>query len=185
MKANIQRKVGAPQQARVFFALWPPPAQRQQLHDLALRYHKQCGGRVMRVETLHLTLLFMGAVPRHRLQALCSALDVLEASAFSLTLGEFRCWRHNRIGYLTTTGTDVALSRLAQALREAVSAAGFSFEERAFAPHVTLLRHVDHVLDPQPIADVEWPVETIALVESVATDGGVSYRTLHRRNCRP
>jgi len=185
MKANFQRKVKSPERARVFFALWPPPAQRQQLHDLALRYRKHCGGRVMRIETLHLTLLFMGEVPRSRLQALCGALDGLEAVAFSLALEEFRCWRHNHIGYLTTAVPSVALSGLAQALRDAVSAAGFSFEERAFAPHVTLLRNVDHMLDPQPVATIEWPVEAIALVESVPTDGGVSYRILHSRNCQP
>lgn len=185
MKANIQRQESDPEQARIFFALWPPLAQRQQLHDLAVRYHKLCGGRVMRAETLHLTLLFLGAVPTRRLQVLCNALDGLEASPFLLTLGQFCCWRHNRIGYVTTTGQNAALSRLAQALREAVSMAGFSFEERAFSPHVTLLRHVEHALEPQSVVHIEWPVESIALVESVVTDRGVSYRTLHRWDCQP
>ena len=70
---HIPDKHGVP--ARLFFALWPSAELRRRLHALALRYQRLHGGRAMRAETLHLTLLFLGEVPRAQIASLLQAID--------------------------------------------------------------------------------------------------------------
>ena len=48
--------------ARVFFALWPTAAERGQLSVWQAPLKRLCGGRAMRGETLHNTLVFIGDV---------------------------------------------------------------------------------------------------------------------------
>ena len=48
--------------ARVFFALWPTAAERAQLAAWQAPLKRLCGGRAMRGETLHNTLVFIGDV---------------------------------------------------------------------------------------------------------------------------
>jgi 2'-5' RNA ligase len=48
--------------ARVFFALWPTPAESAQLAAWQAPLKSLCGGRAMRGETLHNTLAFIGDV---------------------------------------------------------------------------------------------------------------------------
>jgi len=48
--------------ARVFFALWPKPAESKHLAAWQAPLERLCGGRAMRSETLHNTLVFIGDV---------------------------------------------------------------------------------------------------------------------------
>jgi len=172
---NIQHKASNSSQVRVFFALWPTLVQRRQLQKLAANYQRLCGGRVMRAETLHLTLLFLGTVERRRLEQLKLVVDGVAFSPFTFTLQQFGCWRHNRIGYAALHEEVEALSCLAQALRRA---AGLSFDQRAFAPHVTLLRDMERMMEVQLFTQVVWPVTEFVLVESATTERGIRYQPL-------
>jgi len=163
---------------RLFFALWPDAEIRAALSDLAHRYRGECGGRTMRAETLHLTLLFVGMLPRRQLQALIAATDGLAFRSFDLELAAWRCWRHPRIGYAAPQASPAALDDLAHALRERLSVAGLPFDAKAFSPHVTLLRNIERTTSAQAIVPILWPVRSFALVQSIPTASGVRYEIL-------
>src|SRR3546814_18632611 len=61
----------APQ--RIFFGLWPSAATAEQTMAWAHDAHALCGGRVMRPETLHVTLAFLGSTPAARVAELVRA----------------------------------------------------------------------------------------------------------------
>lgn len=164
--------------ARVFFALWPAQGIRNALHAHALQYQKHCGGRCMRVETLHMTLLFVGAVRRERLPELMHAAGKVRSTSFDIKLAQCACWKHNRIAYAAPLQPVDALAKLVSDLRRQVGAAGFSFDEHGFKPHVTLLRNVEHLVEPQMFPAVSWPVVSFDLVESTLTERGAQYQVL-------
>lgn len=51
---------------RLFFALWPSPAAAERLASAATDAAARLGGRPTRLETLHLTLAFLGEVADER-----------------------------------------------------------------------------------------------------------------------
>lgn len=167
-------------EARVFFALWPETSVRNTLHKLAIEYQPLCKARVMRADTLHMTLLFLGGVERTYLPQLIQAADKVSASSFGFMLERLSFWQHNRIAYAAPQVDVPTLNQLATALRQALISADFPFENHAFNPHVTLLRHVGHVLKSQNITPITWWVDSFVLVESVMTDSGAHYQILQK-----
>ena len=73
-----------------------------------------------------------------------------------------------------------ALDQLITALQQGLAAAGFPNDNREFKPHVTLLRNLKHVLEPQAITPIGWQVDSFVLVESVKTDRRMHYQILQR-----
>ena len=68
---------------------------------------------------------------------------------------------------LEATQVAAALAALQAALAEALRAADFALERRAFRPHVTLVRQPVRRAAPVPAA-VAWPFHDFVLVESRA-----------------
>ena len=164
--------------ARLFFALWPSFAAQNSLRNIALQHIGQCGGRPMRANTLHMTLLFMGAVKRVQIEELMHAAEKVALSRFAFRLQQFACWPRNHIGYAAPRNDVEELAWLARLLRQEVEQAGFSFDRKDFVPHVTLLRDIVHPVAPCFIDPIEWQVSGFALVESSMKEQGVRYQTL-------
>jgi 2'-5' RNA ligase len=164
---------------RVFFALWPQAAIQRQLYNVAREYQVKCGARVMRAETLHMTLQFIGNIKRSQLPEVISAADEVSAvPAFRLVLNTVLFWKHNRIGYATLATIEPALETLAATLQHALANAGYIADNAKFSPHVTLLRNVEHALQMQDFPAIEWRVDSFVLVESEITEKGAHYKIL-------
>ncbi|NOT66909.1 MAG: RNA 2',3'-cyclic phosphodiesterase [Methylophilaceae bacterium] len=163
---------------RVFFALWPQASVQQALHAQAMEYQAQCAARVMRADTLHMTLLFLGEIERAQLPQIMQNAGKLTMSAFEITLDKLAFWPHHRIAYATSQVEIMALDQLVMALRQALAAAGYALESREFVPHVTLLRHIGKNLGAQVIPPILWRVDSFVLVASVSTGQGVGYQML-------
>lgn len=163
----------------MFFALWPTPAAARTLHKEGERAHGLTGGRRMRRDTLHLTLAFIGDIPRERLDELRAAADKVAFSPFTLSLDSIAGWRHNHIVWAGASELPGELESLVTQLNAALAAAGFPVEHRKFAAHVTLLRNARGEL---PVAEldpsVEWPVGDFVLVESDPKPEGAQYTVL-------
>lgn len=183
MRMNIHEQQTNSDTAKVFFAIWPSPELRRSLHTLALEYQKRYGGRAMRAEDLHLTLLFLGVLERSQLPMLQQMVDAIELAAFSFSLQQIACWRHNRIAFAAPFEEVAPLQRLSERLRILVANTGIGFDRRPFTPHVTLLRRMAATVDPQPIQVPDWRVEAFSLVESMADGEGVRYRNLQTWRC--
>lgn len=176
-KANARRSTD---EMRVFFALWPSCQVQQQLHTLAKQLRSQCQGRVMRAETLHMTLQFIGNIKRADLPKLLAAASKVATPPFTLTLGKIAYWKHNRIAYATLKNHAPILDELVSALKAQLAAEGIIYTDSKFSPHVTLLRNVEHALPSQDLAEIVWSTDSFVLVESKLTEQGAYYKILQQ-----
>ncbi len=153
-----------PATARLFLALWPDPATRQALAAWRDRWAWPAGAAVVPDERLHLTLHFIGAVPRERLGALPAAL-ALRCPAFEIGRGRAALWPKGLALWVPDALPPAALA-LHGALGATLRAAGLPVEDRPFRPHVTLARKASGALPPAEPLALDWRVHDIALVES-------------------
>lgn len=169
---GVPRLQGQPPTARLFLALWPPASVREAL--LARRDAAQwpCTARPTPAERLHLTLHFIGAVPRPRLAALGPALAV-PAEPFEIVLDRTVLWSNGIAALLPATVPD-ALQRLHARLAGSLDAAALPVDARPYRPHVTLARRAAGVVFGEAAA-VRWAARGYVLAESAA-----GYHVVHR-----
>lgn len=158
---------------RLFFAL-PCPL------DLARtigrwRDELALGGRPVAVDSLHLTLAFLGHQPRTRLEELQVLAAGIEAEPFELHLDRLGGGRG--ILWLEPSQMPAALPRLAGELQQRLLAAGIAVDSRPFRAHLTLLRHAG-ARPREAHPDFLWPVERFVLYASEPVPRGVRYREL-------
>ena len=172
--------------ARVFFALWPNEAERAVLAAWQPALHEICGGHGMRADTLHATLVFLGDVAEHRLEALQLAAQEVEGAPFDLVFNNARYWGHNHIVYAAPHSVPLQLAQLVGGLERCLSKHLFYFEKRAYKPHVTLLRHAQWSDEPLPEMDsVVWQAKSFVLVHSAPNEQGANYQVLARFLLQP
>ena len=151
--------------------------------------------RWVRPDVVHLTLKFLGAVPRSELAGLKVALTgAIEPFALTLrpaTVGSFGGARM-RVVWAGLEGDVEGLAALAGRIDEALAPLGFERERRPFAAHVTLARVRDRVTDEERRRAAllvrryrmpDLPSMTLseaALMESRLGPGGSSYHRLAR-----
>lgn len=165
---------------RVFFALWPDAATAAGLHARARALHAECGGRAMRRDTLHLTLAFLGEVAQESVTRLGQLAAEVRGAPFVLELDQLGAWHRNRVLWTAASAAPQALVDLARALGQRLREAGFVLEERAFAPHVTLVRNARAAPLSQTCPALRWPVASFVLVVSEPAPAGARYRVLGR-----
>jgi 2'-5' RNA ligase len=166
--------------ARVYFALWPGASTLAQLHSTASDLHIHCGGRLMRADTLHLTLAFIGDIARAQIPRLMSLAGELRCPAFTLSVDRAACWERPRLVWAGPRHPPGELLDLAAQLTARLQAGGVAVDHRVFKPHVTLIRRHDRAIDEHDIAPIAWKVRNFVLVESMRVPAGVRYRTLGR-----
>ncbi|MCD0500727.1 RNA 2',3'-cyclic phosphodiesterase [Achromobacter sp. MY14] len=82
---------------RLFFALWPSPPLAASLAEWAQAARPHCGGRIMRTETLHLTLAFLGPVEAQLADALAAATPERSVPPGELMLDRYGVFKRQRI----------------------------------------------------------------------------------------
>ena len=167
-----------PASARVFFALWPDAEVRHALMQVGLKMHRQVDGKLTREESVHMTLLFLGATPVERLDALTELAATVPFEAFTLHIGKADCWKHNKVAWVAPPATPPALTRLVSGLEERVAAEGFRFDRRAFAPHITLVRKAHCVPLDLKMPHIQWDVRNFVLVRSELDSNGSRYAVI-------
>jgi 2'-5' RNA ligase len=170
-----------PSVIRVFFALWPNAAERAAMAAWQSPLRKLSSGKAMRLDTLHATLVFLGDVAAHRLEALKLAGQEVEGEGFELHLDLARYWGHNHIVYAAPSVVPAQLSLLVSDLEQRLRAHRFRFDRRDYKPHVTLLRHAQWSDEPLPeMPEVAWHAHDFALVQSLSDEQGARYEVLAR-----
>lgn len=153
-----------PASGRLFVALLPDDAVRAALCRARDRWVWSAGARPTRVDDLHATLVFLGAVEATRMAALMAALPV-DFAPFTLRFDRSTVWE-NGIAALEPTGDLTALTALQAAVAGRIAAAGLPRETRRYRPHVTLAREAVGSTPPQDDDALVWPVSDYALVAS-------------------
>ncbi|MGH8751881.1 MAG: RNA 2',3'-cyclic phosphodiesterase [Burkholderiales bacterium] len=166
--------------ARVFFALWPDAAVREGFAQWSQQLHKSCGGRITRPGNIHLTLVFLGAVPAARLNELKSLAAGISAPVFHLDFNAPGYFQHKRIVWVGPVEIPPALSSLVERMETGLKQAGFRFDQRPYVPHATLLRNVRREPDASLLQVIKWTVEDFVLVRSQSGAAGVDYKVIGR-----
>ena len=166
------------ERARVFFAAWPTPEVQRSLGDVA-RQADECGGRAVPAHNIHLTLVFIGDVPRPRVAELEALGSTIVAPRFDLVVDRLEYWRHNRILWAGVEEYPPALRALVERLQEPAAAGGFRIERRPYVPHITLRRDARRAPASARI-HVAWPVTEFALMESAQRERGRGYEGLRK-----
>jgi 2'-5' RNA ligase len=126
----------------------------------------------------HLTLLFLGAVPRALVPELVDAagpaVDAAPAMRFRLAGGgRFGSVRHPQVAWAGLDGDVVPLTELARRLGVVAGGLGLPVENRPFRPHLTLGRWRPRQPADGSLTDrlagyrgPEWPADEVRLWES-------------------
>ena len=175
-------KVASELRPRLFFALWPDETVRNALASMGADMHPACGGRLVAVANIHLTLFFVGAVDQSRVDDLGAAAGRVKSNAFELTLDRLGRFRRSGVAWAGSSRCPPELIDLEASLRAELGCEGFKAEERPYAPHVTLIRDAKAKPADRPVTPCVWQVTEFVLVESVAVRGGVRYEP---RSCWP
>ncbi|HEY0768678.1 MAG TPA: RNA 2',3'-cyclic phosphodiesterase [Steroidobacteraceae bacterium] len=181
---------------RLFFALWPDAQQRGALAHATRKSAGSCGGRPVPVQTLHLTLAFLGSVPEGRVPELDRiarrVADAFPADAPPLLLSFDRLAHWARPQTLCVLGTEepaavrvaqpdrapASTSALAATLKNETTAAGFSPDLKPFRAHVTVARKVAHAPTALALQPVLWRFDAFALIESRTDPAGPVYSVI-------
>lgn len=169
---------------RVFFAIFPDEFVQKQLAHQAEILEPTCGGRRMRTQNLHLTLLFLGEVSTHRIATLQQTMKNISAKKFELSLDRICYWKHNQIIYIQANQFPTELFFLVDSLKIALSEAGFLFDKFTYKPHVTLIRKATHSTEINLNDPIKWHVNEWSLIQSRQTENGVDYIPLKQWNLK-
>ncbi len=169
------------EKARLFFAIQPARAiqiaLRRMVRKAAASEH---GGRCVKPENIHLTVLFLGDVATDKIDMLRGIAGSITAQAFSLSIQGTVFWKKNRIVMAHVAHYPAALFALADALRTALVAAGFTCEDRKYKPHITLMRKADTHVSMQLENPIQWDVNDWLLLQSRLSSHGSCYTELGR-----
>ena len=158
---------------RLFTALWPDPAVRTRLAATSDAWQWPPRARRIDAAKLHLTLHFIGAFPRERVDGLAAALATLEPAPTALLASRGEVWRGGIAVLLFAAEPKVAA--LHAAIGGVVAGFGVALDPRPFSPHVTLARGARGAAPPLPPPELDWQASGFALVESAP---GGDYRVL-------
>ena len=163
---------------RLFLALWPTPPVRRALQGLQARWHWPRDAAVVDPARLHITLHFLGQVPRERVDEFRAALAVpVEPHVLALAQGRATVWPGG-IAVLELQAPP-QLQALHAELSLAMQSLRWPVEERRYRPHVTFARRAQgaHVAADAGEELPDWRVdEGYVLVRSSPAHG---YEVLH------
>jgi len=179
----VHRQAADAPTVRLFLALWPGPTVRAGLARWRDAWSWPQGARPTPDERLHLTLHFIGSVPRARIDEIAQGVDI-RTRRFQLTFGSAETWPGG-IAVLRPDATPEPLVALHADLRDRLEVLGLPVEDRPFRAHVTCARKAAGARPPG-IAPrtLRWSVRGHALVESRMGRGGGGYVVLRRYPAR-
>jgi 2'-5' RNA ligase len=114
----------------------------------------------------HITLHFLGPVPRDRLDEVRAGVAV-PVQPFELQFGQAALWPHG-LAVLCPEAVPEGLQQLHDRLRQALQRLGLKTDTRPLRPHITLARHARDAVLPLQRPLFGWPVAGYALMASTA-----------------
>lgn len=153
---------------RLYYSLWPERAIAERFIEHAVMLQAAVGGRVTCVDSVHLTLAFLGDVADTRVTELLSPPPSIATERFVLDIDRIGVWHHNGIGWVAPSVTPESLAQLQGRLSDWLESIGLPLEQRAFKAHVTLLRKATGNVGTVPIESIRWPIDAYLLVLSIS-----------------
>jgi 2'-5' RNA ligase len=163
---------------RLFFALWPDVALRDQLHHASNTIAVERPARRVPHGNLHLTLHFIGNVFFEQMDCLRQQAQLVSAEAFELSIDCQGYFRKPRVAWLGCREIPAALRELHAQLGQRLQLCDYQPEARHYNPHVTVARKIGAIAESRSFAPIAWKVEEFSLVEVRQTENGVQYRPI-------
>ena len=151
---------------RMFFAIWPEAQAASELARVAEALAQLVGGRPMPAAKIHLTLAFLGTLDERQRKDAIAAAGQVRGTAIGMVIDTVGSFRGAKVGWAAPAGAHPGLVALQSALAEALRGREFALEDRAFTPHVTLVRKIERPVPPAPLGGIEWRSDALTLVES-------------------
>ena len=134
------------------------------------------------MQHIHLTLVFLGNIDIIRLENLKQSMQSITAKPFQLLLDTVCYWKHNQIVSLQPSQPCNELLELVNKLEIALTNAQFTYDERPYKPHITLIRKATHPPQTNTIEPILFDVMQWVLVQSKPIHNLVEYIPLARWN---
>jgi len=160
---------------RLFFAIWPEPAAGRELARVGESLAELAGGNPMPVEKIHMTLAFLGSLDEGRAGAAVLAAAPVKSPEIRMTIDSVGSFRRAKVGWAAPSQPVESLARLQSQLAERLRERGFALEDRAFTPHITLVRKLARPVPRAPMPSIEWKSRAFTLVETTG-DGRYEIR---------
>jgi 2'-5' RNA ligase len=183
---------------RAFIAISYPAELRAELVERALEVVGNARDvRCMAMDSLHLTLAFLGEVPAHASDSIRSGMEAAVRGKMPFTVsfgsgGTFPVGGEPRVAWVGLDGDLEALQNLQSAVTREMQGIGLRLGARPFSPHVTLAR-IGRQAPPSARNGVARRFESlslavlgthlvnsISLVESELSSAGAVYREVLR-----
>jgi 2'-5' RNA ligase len=155
-----------PDTTRLFLALWPDDAVRDQLRACRDAWTWPRGATPVDSNKLHVTLHFLGNQPTAQLPEFLDGFQV-PFEPFDLQFGRPALQRSG-IAWIEPHTEPQALLDLHARLLDALVALGLTPEARTYRPHVTMARRANGAVIPAAGPAIDWAITHYALVESRA-----------------
>lgn len=153
--------------SRLFFAVWPDPPAAEALAALAQVLAPPLEARATPREKIHLTLAFLGEVADADFARVLEAGDAVRGEVFALALDHVGSFRRAKVAWAGSDRAPDALVALNRELVAALARLSLPFEEREFAPHVTLARKIARPLPRTALPEsISWRADAFSLVKS-------------------
>lgn len=154
--------------SRLFLALWPGGGELDAVAKVQQSLPWPATARLTPRENIHVTLHFIGQMPRGRLPELIGAFAVASRPV-ELTFDRIELWGRGLVA-LTASHTPAALLDLHAALSETLVRNGLPVDSRPYLPHITLARNAGTSASflmraPEPL-EVKWRTSGHVFVES-------------------
>ncbi|MGD2050354.1 MAG: RNA 2',3'-cyclic phosphodiesterase [Chloroflexota bacterium] len=147
--------------------------------------------RWVRPENIHLTLKFLGDTKIDSLDHISSGLDRVGEGKppLNLTLDTLGCFpnpRRPRVVWVGISGDVDTLQSLQKMIDQMLNSLGWDLEKREFHPHLTIgrIKNSKKVVDSRlpwgsPMKPLTFPVDSLALYESILKPSGAVYTVRH------
>jgi 2'-5' RNA ligase len=162
----------------LFLALWPGDAELEAVAQVQRSLPWPATARLIPRENIHVTLHFIGQMPRGRLHELIAATAV-PARPVQFSFDRIALWSRGLV-VLTASHRPAELLDLHSALSERLVRLGLPVDARPYHPHITLARSAggsaSFLMRVRAPSEVEWRAKGHVLVESA----GGRYNVLAR-----
>lgn len=146
-------------------------------------------GRFVNKEHMHLTLEFLGEIPRERVKDITSAMEALDFAPFILSLSSIGFFK-GRDGHIYWLGIkkNNDLIDMQKELHNLLLERGFKLENRKYKAHITIGRQVKllNTFNPEELEDevreIQIPVNRIELMKSERINGKLVHTRIFSKN---
>jgi len=161
---------------RVFLALWPDEATRNQLERLSRRLSGP--GRSVPSAHLHLTLAFIGVVTSAQVACLAGRIDALRLRPLALNLDRIGHFDRARVTWVGPSHPPDRLMLLARQAHDLCRDCDIAIRTQPFHPHVTLRRFARSPAHTLDFSSIQWSADRVVLIESGRNGAPGAYRIL-------